>query len=72
MKKILFNYSKLRGRITEVCGSQKAFAKALNISDSTLTSKMKNYTYFTQKEILQAIEILRIPNEEVSIYFFTV
>ena len=72
MKKILFNYSKLRGRITEVCGSQKAFAKALNISDSTLTSKMKNYTYFTQREILQAIEILRIPNEEVSIYFFTV
>ena len=72
MKKILFNYSKLRGRITEVCGSQKAFAKALNISDSTLTSKMKNYTYFTQKEILQAIEILRIPNEEVNLYFFTV
>ena len=72
MKKILFNYSKLRGRITEVCGSQKAFAKALNISDSTLTSKMKNYTYFTQSEILQAIEILRIPNEEVSLYFFTV
>ena len=72
MKRILFNYSKLKGRITEICDTKKAFAKELGITEGTLISKLNSNTYFTQGEILRAIEILRIPQEEVSLYFFTV
>ena len=71
MAKILFNYSKLKGRIKEVCGSQKAFAETLGISEGTLTSKLNNYTYFTQSEIMQSIDILKIQPGEVNLYFFT-
>lgn len=72
MKRILFNYSKLKGRITEICGTQKAFAKELGITEGTLISKLNNNTYFTQGEILRSIKILLIQQEEVSLYFFTV
>ena len=70
MKKIKFNYSKLRGRITEKCGTQQAFAKLLGIAECTLTSKLNGYTYFSQKEILRSMEILDIIPEEVTMYFF--
>lgn len=70
MKKIKFDYSKLRGRIIEKCGSQKAFAKLLGVAECTLTSKLNGYTSFTQAEILQSVEILDL--NEVTPYFFTV
>lgn len=71
MVKIKFNYSKLRGRIVEKCGSQKAFAGKIGVSECTLTSKMMGYTYFNQKDIAAAIEVLDIAPSEVSSYFFT-
>jgi hypothetical protein len=54
MEKIKFNYSKLKGRIIEKCGSQKAFAELLGITEGTLTSKLLGYTYFTQDEIFKS------------------
>lgn len=72
MEKIKFDYSKLKGRIIEKCGTQKAFAELLGINVSTLTSKLLGYTYFTQDEIMKSIEILEIVPSEVCIYFFTV
>ena len=69
--RIMFDYSKLRGRITEKCGCQKVFAKLLGVSDATLTSKLRGYTYFNQKEIMRSIKLLEIPGGEVSNYFFT-
>lgn len=71
MGKIKFDYSKLRGRIVEKCGSQKAFAGKIGISECTLTSKMMGYTYFNQKDIASAINVLDIDPGEVSSYFFT-
>ena len=71
MEKLKFDYSKLKGRITEKCGSQKAFASLLGITEGTLTSKLLGYTYFTQQEIIRAIEILDIEPAEVTLYFFT-
>lgn len=70
MKKIKFNYSKLRGRITEKCETQQAFAKLLGVAECTLTSKLNGYTYFSQEEILRSTEILDINPKEVSLYFF--
>lgn len=70
MEKIKFDYSKLRGRIIEKCGSQRAFAKLLGIAECTLTSKLNGYTCFSQSEILRSVKILDI--NEVTPYFFTV
>ena len=71
MEKIKFDYSKLKGRIIEKCGSQKVFAGLLGVSEGTLTSKMNGYTYFAQDEILRSISILEIEPVYVSDYFFT-
>ena len=72
MEKIRFDYSKLKGRIKEKCSSQKVFAELLGITEGTLTSKLQGYTYFTQDEIRNSIDILGIDPSEVALYFFTV
>ena len=72
MHKVKFDYSKLKGRITEKCGTQKAFAELLGITEGTLTSKLQGHTYFTQEEILRSMKILDIESSEVTLYFFAV
>ena len=72
MEKTQFAYAKLKGRIIEKCGSQKAFAELLGITEGTLTSKLLGYTYFTQEEIFKATEILDIDPSKMNLYFFTV
>lgn len=72
MEKIKFNYAKLKGRITEICGTQKVFAEQLGITEGTLTSKLLGYTYFSQDEILRSLEILGITANKTTDYFFTV
>lgn len=71
MQKIQFDYSKLKGRITEKCGTQKAFAELLGITEGTLTSKLLGYTYFTQDEVFRTLYILDIEQSKVTLYFFT-
>lgn len=71
MEKIKFDYSKLRGRITEKCGTQKAFSELLGVTEGTLTSKLLGYTYFSQDEIYKSLEILGIEKNKVTLYFFT-
>ena len=71
MEKIKFDYSKLKGKIVEKCGSQKSFAEKLGIAECTLTSKLMGYTYFTQDEILRSCDILGIGQDEIFLYFFT-
>ena len=72
MERVKFNYSKLKGRITEKLGTQKAFAELLGITEGTLTSKLLGYTYFTQDEIYRSISILDIDPGDSTLYFFTV
>ena len=72
MEKLKFNYSKLKGRITEKCGTQRAFAGLLGITECTLTSKLNGYTYFTQSDIMRSIDLLDIDPGDVALYFFTV
>lgn len=68
---ISFNYSKLRGKIKEVFNTQAAFAKEMGMSRTSLSEKLNNKVEFTQKEIERAIELLHIPPEEITLYFFT-
>lgn len=66
-----FDYSRLNGRIKDVCGSQKQFAKTIGISEHTISKKLNNYADWKQGEIMKAAPILKIRHDEISEYFFT-
>lgn len=65
-----FRYNKLRGRIVEIFGSQKAFADAIGISESTVASKLSGRLKFSQNEVFIWANALNIPKEDIGIYFF--
>lgn len=66
-----FDYSKLRGRIREMFGTEGAFAKAMTLSQQTLSTKLNNKVLFTQDEIKSACSILQIETADIPAYFFT-
>lgn len=66
-----YAYRKLRGRITEIFGTQAAFALVLGISRNSVSKKLKGKTEFTQSEIERWAKFLGIKKEEYVEYFFT-
>jgi len=68
----MFDYCKLRGKIREVFGTETAFAKAMRMSSVSLSKKLNGLVDFTTKEIDLATDLLGIPKDEISIYFFTI
>lgn len=67
---VKFDFSKLRGKIVEKYGSQRAFAGAINQSCNTLSRKMHNKMQFSSDDIVSISELLEIPGEEIGAYFF--
>lgn len=67
-----FDYAKLKGRVKEVMGTQEKFAKALNLSNVSMTSKLHNQTQFKQQEIFNACNVLQISSDSLFSYFFTI
>lgn len=67
-----YNYSKLSGRIEEICGSRAEFAKRMNRSERSVSLKMNGKIAWTQKEIAQACIVLGINTAEIPEYFFTI
>lgn len=65
------SYSKLRGRIVEIFGSNKAFAAAMKMDTSSLSFKLNNKTPWKREEIEKTCILLEIPIEEVHLYFFS-
>jgi len=72
LERTVFDYSKLKGRIKEKCGTQKSFAKRIGITESSMTCKLNCDRYFTQDEIMRSADILDISPEHISTYFFAV
>lgn len=68
-----YDYSKLKGRITEKLGSGKVLAEKLKISDTALYNKLSNKVPFNQDEILLIMnqDVLDIDPADVCKYFFT-
>lgn len=64
------SYSKLRGKIKEVFGTERAFAAYMDINAATLSAKLNNRTDWTRKEIEKACPALGISLSEMHIYFF--
>lgn len=68
---MLFDYSKLKGKIKEVFGTQGAFGDAMGMSPVTVSDKLNNKVAWTQPEIKKACELLHIEYASIPIYFFT-
>ena len=67
---MIYDYSKLNGRIREVFGKCAAFADAMGLSERSLSLKLNNKRHWKQPEIDRACGLLGIPCEEVWDYFF--
>lgn len=65
-----FDYSKLRGRIVEKYGDVRAFAKALELSETSTYNHLNNKTRFNQRSIEKWCNLLDIPIDGAAAYFF--
>lgn len=66
-----FDYSKLSGKIREKYGTQSNFAKALGISERSLSLKIGGKRAWTQTEMDKAISCLGLRNQDIPDYFFS-
>lgn len=71
MSDLIFEYSKLRGRIIEKFETIGNFADVIGISRSSFSMKLNNSSEFSQYEIKKISEKLEIPKNEIEVYFFT-
>ena len=65
----MFDNSKLVGRIIEKFKTRTEFAKAMGLTPSTLSYRLKTGNWHA-KDIIKATEVLDIPATEISKYFF--
>lgn len=69
---MMYNYSKLLGRMKECGFTQEKLAKAIGKNEATLSAKLNNKSQFKGEEMDAICKVLDIPNEEIGAYFFTV
>lgn len=67
-----FNYSKLNGKIVEVCGTQARFSEVMRLSERTISLKLNGKIEWKQSEIISACQILGISDGDIPEYFFAV
>lgn len=66
----VYDYSKLRGRIREKCGTQANYAKLIHRTNSFVSSVLNNKSYFEQKDIEHSVKVLEISDDDIGLYFF--
>ena len=66
-----FDFSKLRGKIIEQFGTLDKFSQRLGTTSTTLGRKLSGKSEWTQREITKSCELLGIPANELTDYFFT-
>lgn len=67
---MIYDYSKLLGRIVEVVKTQAKFAEMLGKSERTVSLKLNNKISWTQDEMLATSKILKFDKSEIPLYFF--
>lgn len=65
-----FDYTELTNAIYRTCGTQKAFAEAMNMTQAKLSSRLNNRTAWTQDEIKRAVQVLAIEPAAITAHFF--
>lgn len=71
MNELTFDYSKLRGKIREVCKTQDVFGEKIGVGHVALSKRLNNQIDFSSKEIYRSCAVLGIAEEEIFSYFFT-
>lgn len=72
-----FDYSKLKGKIIEVFGNQKAYADKMNLSNTAISNKLNNKVPFSQPDIYKTLELFGVKESNPNFmqclkdYFFT-
>lgn len=67
-----FDYSKLLGRIKERGYTQESLALEVKMSESTMSLKLNNKAFFSQREIRKICDLLDIPMHQIGEYFFAI
>lgn len=67
---MIFNNAKLKGRIVEKYGSQKAFADAIHKTETTVNNKLNDKRGMTQEDIIEWANALEIGVNDIGAYFF--
>lgn len=67
-----YDYSALDGKITEVFSTRGNFAKAMELSERSVSLKMNGKVAWTQPEITKACKLLGIPDKKINLYFFAI
>lgn len=67
----IYDYSKLRGKIKEIYGTQTAFATAMSMNEATLSNKLNNNVEFSQKEMDRTCDLFNESYAMIEPYFFT-
>lgn len=65
-----YDYSKLDGKITEVCGTRAKFGELIGLSEKSISDKMTGKVGWKQVQINKACEVLGLDPSEISDYFF--
>ena len=70
---MIFDFSKLRGRIYEKFGNCANFAAAVGLSEPSLSARLNGRIALSSDEIVHwsQPEVLDIPAEEIPAYFLT-
>lgn len=63
-------FNKLEGKIVEVFGTKANFASAMELSQTTMTAKLKGRIDWKRNEMRKACELLGIPLTNLVEYFF--
>ena len=67
-----YNYSKLKGKIKEVCGTQGVFAVGMRLSENSISQKLNNESEWSQIEMEAAMKILGLNKGDIVEYFFSI
>ena len=67
---MVFDYSKLLGRIKEKGFTQETLAKHIGITPGVMSDKLNNKSNFKQKEMVAIAEALDFSIYEIGVYFF--
>lgn len=70
MDVIIYDYSKLLGRIKEKYGTRENLVKEITISSTSLNLRLNNKLKFDQQDIKELCIALDIEEEEIPDYFF--
>lgn len=65
-----FDYSKLKGRITEVFGTCVKFAESLGKTNTYVSLTLNNRRYLQQNEVVEWANKLCIADDDIGAYFY--